>query len=148
LTRDARLNGYTRQFFAAGRHPGQFEFFAMSTIGGWAAAAPVAPLGAPAVRLLSRTDQGGKTLVRLWLDSARHAPALEAALSTGPIAAASIDGQRVPLNASDRRGELKFIRWQLPPSGIALTLTIPIGSTIRLAVHDISYGLPSIPGHT
>lgn len=29
-----------------------------------------------------------------------------------------------------------------------MTLTIPAGSPIRLAVHDISYGLPHIPGHS
>ena len=148
LTRDSSLDGYTRQFFAADKHPARFEFFAMSTVGGWAADAPIASLRAPTVRLLSRTEQGGKSLVRVWLASPRHAPALEAAVSSGPIAAASIDGQRVPLNASDRRGELKFIYWQMPPRGIPLTLTIPTGSAIKLAVHDISYGLPTIPGHT
>lgn len=119
----------------------------MSTVGGWAATAPVAPFPPPTVRLLGRTDQGGRAFVRLWLSSPRHAPALEAAISTGPISAASIDGQPVPLKASDRRGELKFIYWALPVTGIPVTLSVPAGSAVQLAVHDISYGLPNIPGH-
>ena len=147
LTRDSRLDGYTRQFFAAGRHPANFEFFAMSTVGGWGARAPVAPLPAPTVRLLSRTRHGATSVVRLWLASVRHAPALEVRVSTGPIGHASIDGQPVPLNASDRQGELKFIYWALPPQGIPLALTVPTNSTLHVALHDISYGLPSIPGH-
>jgi Peptidase family M28 len=148
LTRDSSPDGYTRQFFAPGRHPARFEFFAMSTVSGWAASAPVAPLPAPTVRLVGRTDRGGKALVRLWLASPRHAPALEAAISTGPISAASIDHQAVSLKASDRSGELKFIYWALPATGIPVTLTVPAGSAIQLTIHDISYGLPNIPGHT
>ena len=35
LTRDANPDGDTHQFFAAGRQPAQFEFFAMSTVNGW-----------------------------------------------------------------------------------------------------------------
>jgi hypothetical protein len=148
LTRDSSLDGYTRQFFAAGKRSAKFEFFAMSTVGGSAADAPVASLRGPTVRLLSRADQGGKTFVRIWLASPRHAPALEAAISAGPITAASIDGRPVPLNASDRRGELKFIYWELPARGIPVSLKIPAGSAITLDVHDISYGLPRIPGYT
>lgn len=147
LTRDSSLDGYTRQFFTAGKHPANFEFFAMSTVSGWRANAPLAPLPAPTVRLLSRTQQGATSVVRLWLASARHAPALEVHVSTGPFSQASIDGQPIRLNASDRRGELKFIYWALPPNGIPLALTVPTRSTVHLAVHDISYGLPSIPGH-
>ena len=146
-TRDASLDGYTRQFFAAGKHPANFEFFAMSTVGGWRADAPVASLPAPTVRLLSRSHQGAARVVHLWLASARHAPAVEVHVSAGPISQASIDGQPVHLNASDRRGEFKFIYWALPPTGIPLTLTVPAGSTVHLMLHDISYGLPSIPGH-
>ena len=148
LTRDSSLDGYTRQFFAAGKRPAKFEFLAMSTVSGWAANAPIAPLPAPTVTLLSRTDQGAKSTVRLRLTSPRHAPALEAAISTGPISAATIDGQPVPLKASDRRGDLKFIYWALPPTGIPLTLTIPASSPIHVAVHDLSYGLPHIPSQT
>jgi hypothetical protein len=147
LTRDASLDGYTRQFFATGRHPARFEFFAMSTVAGWAADAPTAPLLAPTVTLLGRSIRGGKSIVRIRLASARHAPALEATISTGPISAASIDGQPAPLKAADRRGELKFIYWALPPAGIPVTLTVPTGSPIRVAVHDISYGLPRFSGH-
>ena len=31
---------------------------------------------------------------------------------------------------------------------LPLTLTIPAGSPIRVSVHDISYGLPHLTGHT
>ncbi len=148
LTRDANLDGYTQQFFATGRHAAQFEFFAMSTVKGWGAVAPPVSLPAPSVKLLSRTEQDGKSVVRIQLTSRRRAPAIEATVSTGPVTAASIDGQPFPLKASDRRGELKFIYWALPPRGIPITLTVPTGSPIRLAVHDISYGLPNIPGRT
>ena len=120
----------------------------MSTVNGWGAPAPPVSLPSPTVTLLRRTEQAGKSLVRIRLASRRHAPAIEAAVSTGPITAASIDGQPVALNASDHRGELKFIYWALPPQGIPLTLTIPAGSPIRLSVHDISYGLPHISGRT
>lgn len=147
LTRDSSLDSYTRQFFAAGKHPANFEFFAMSTVSGWGANAPVAPLPAPRVRLLSRTQQGATSVVRLWLTSTRHAPALEVHVRTGPISQASIDGQPVRLNASDRRGELTFIYWALPSNGIPFALTVPARSSVHLALHDISYGLPSIPGH-
>lgn len=146
LTRDANLDGYTRQFFAAGKQPAQFEFFAMSTVSGWGAAAPAVSLPSPTVTLLSRTERGADSVLRIRLASRRRAPAIEAAIRTGPITAASIDGQPVALKASDRRGEFKFIYWALPPQGIPLTLTIPIGSPIRVSVHDISYGLPRIPG--
>ena len=148
LTRDANLDDYTRQFFAGARQPAQFEFFAMSTVKGRAAPAPLASLPPPTATLLSRTEQDGKSVVQIRLASRRHAPAIEAAVGTGPITAAAIDGQPVALKASDRRGELKFIYWALPRQGIPITLTIPAGSPIRLSVHDISYGLPRIPGHT
>ncbi len=147
VTRDARTDDYTRQFFTAGKHPANFEFFAMNAVSGWGASAPAAPLAAPTVKLLSRTLQDGRATVRIQLTSPRHAQALEAAISTGPITAASLDGQPVPLNTSDRRGELKFIYWAMPTGGIPLALTIPAGSPVRLAMHDISYGLPAIPGH-
>ena len=112
------------------------------------ATAPPVSLPSPTVTLLSRTEKGGKSVVRIRLASRRRAPAIEAAVSTGPITAASIDGQPVALKASDRRGQFKFTYWALPSAGIPVTLTVPAGSPIHLSVHDISYGLPRTPGRT
>jgi hypothetical protein len=107
------------------------------------ASAPVLPLDAPSVELVSDSTADDTRSVRLRIDSPRGAPIIEMHADPG------LEVRRARANGRDLLPVAG--RWYLDYSiyrggGIDLELDVPAGSPVRLQVTDRSYGLPEALG--
>lgn len=140
LSRDQRLDDWTRQFFPASSGQGPFQ-----------EKAPSVALAAPTVTLKSDTMNGDVRTLRLQIASARHAAyAAVVVEAQGQIVAAALDGQPFDLSvlAENQRQRLQFNYAALPDKGFDLQLSIRSTAPVKITVQDISNGLPSIRGMT
>jgi hypothetical protein len=138
LSRDQRLDDWTRQFFPTSSGPGPFQ-----------APAPTAALAAPSVTLLSDTMSGSVRTLRVQVASPRHAPyATVLVEAQGEIVAATLDGKPFDLSvfSESERHQLQFNYYGLPDKGFELQLSIKSADPVKMTVQDLTSGLPAIPG--
>ncbi len=138
LSRDKRLDEWTRQFFPTSSGSGPYQ-----------APAPTVNLAAPTVALLSNTMSGGVRTLRVQVASLRHAEhAIVLVETQGEIVAMTLNDQPFdPSVLSERtRHHLQFTYSALPDKGFELSLSITSAAPVKVTVQDASYGLPSIAG--
>ncbi|WP_187329288.1 M20/M25/M40 family metallo-hydrolase [Halomicronema hongdechloris] len=148
VSEDAQLDDWTAQFFPAQTPKTAYETFLGMRTQAFQAPAPIVPLAAPDVELLSDTVSGRDRRLHLRLTSPRQAVNLHGEIAAGGvITAATVNGQEMdlapfPLEARDH---LAFSYYNLPPDGIDLILTVQSAQPLQLTLRDTSYGPPQIP---
>ena len=149
VSTDASLDSWTSQFIAAGaRKESLAEIFPWAKQSCWEADAPAADIRAPVAQVLEDRTEGDVRTVRLRLSSPRRAPLLLFyADAAAGLSRAVLDGKSL---IDDARGiERKTLRVSFaapPPEGLELRLETRADAPLRVAVEDLSYGLPEIPG--
>jgi MFS family permease len=120
------------------------ELSPFSTVAGWRAPAPAVELAAPELTRLGSTGGGETTTLRLRLRSQRGADNLATHLrASGPIVAATVEGQRLPTTAGMRDGELELPYVGLPVDGITVALEVRGRGRVRATMRDWTQGLPA-----
>ncbi|PYT04481.1 MAG: hypothetical protein DMF65_01975, partial [Acidobacteria bacterium] len=149
VSTDAALDDWTSQFIAAGaRKSSLAEIFPWTKQSCWEADANAADIEAPVAQVLEDRTEGDVRTVRLRLSSPRRAPMLLFyADATAGLRRAVLDGKSL---IDDAQGvENKTLRVSFaapPPEGLELRLETRADAPLRIAVEDLSYGLPEIPG--
>jgi hypothetical protein len=144
---DQSVDEWTSQFFSSKTERGGLSEFIPSAYNGFMKGqAPVAPLAAPAITLVSDSAAGDARALRIRIVSARKAPLL--LISLDP----NIEVLRAAVNGIPIEGEPGG-RWTLrysavPQEGIELTLEVKRFEPLTIQAADMSYGLPEIPGFT
>jgi hypothetical protein len=122
----------------------QIELAPFATFTGWRAPAPRIVLPAPELRRIAGTTSGDTTTLRLRLRSGRGADNLAVRLrAPGVIAAATVEGRRIPVTAAMRDGELELPYVGLPREGITLVLALRGHGALRATMRDSTQGLPT-----
>src|SRR5205085_52328 len=148
---DASLDAWTSQFVAAGaRKESLAEIFPWTKQSCWEADAPAADIRAPVAQVLEDRTEGDVRTVRMRLSSPRRAPLLLFyADAAAGLSRAVLDGKSL---IDDARGiERKTLRVSFAaplPEGLELRLETRADAPLRVAVEDLSYGLPEIPGQS
>lgn len=115
----------------------------------YSATAPVVLLTRPTVRVLSDERSGTERRIRLELRSPRGAPIMEVKIEAGTLLrAASIAGQTLDLTGYTpaAKGRLWFYAFALVEYGVTVDLEIAGTGPVRIALADITNGLPDIAG--
>lgn len=150
---DRAPDEWTGQFFKDGAQRGGADGYLISPREDFlTAAAPAAPLPAPAAEVLSDSTAGGERTLRLRLRSMRQAPSIQVEVLTGvPLKEALVNNRRIeePSASPAQGGQQQAwgFEYYAPSSdGIELSLTLPAGQPVKLKVADRSFELPSGPG--
>jgi len=114
----------------------------------FAADAPHLDLAAPTFTILDSTESGGLRSYRTLLRSERGAPT--AALTFPPDSGAlsvRIEGQPLLSGSAGEKGLVRigagvYRCVTMPPAGVEVTFSLPIGKPVKVSVADESYGLP------
>jgi hypothetical protein len=148
VSTDAAPDGWTSQFFKPGA-----QKMSLAEIFPWArqscleSDAPVANLQAPDVKVLEDRTDGDVRALRLRLSSPRRAPMLLFYADAGDVSRATLEGKTVIEGAQGgQKRDLRVSFAAPPPEGLELRLETRAGTPLRLAVEDLSFGLPEIPG--
>jgi peptidase M28-like protein len=104
--------------------------------------AQAAPLPAPKLTLERDARQGDVRTMTLRLVSQRPVRLTGLTVDRAPVLAATVQGQRIPLESSPRG----FVFHAPPAGGIEITLTIRAKGGVALRVMDGSDGLSELPG--
>jgi hypothetical protein len=154
VSADASPDEWTSQFVGAGAHGGSLEaIFPWSKQPARTAEAPGVALAAPDVQVLDDRTEGNVRTLRLRLSSPRRAPVLIFyADAEADIRRANIDGKPLLNDAASagarEKNQLRVSFSAPPPAGLELLLETGAATPLRLAVEDLSYGLPEITGQT
>jgi len=145
---DEPLNNWTQEFFTEGLKKGQIGDYIPSTFNRFSSSpAPVAPLAAPEVSLVSDNTNSGVRNVRLHVTSRREAPFLSLMIeSANEVLGASVNGKQIEnsqvLKPDPNRPWL-LAYYGPPAAGIELDLQIRPSQPLKLRVMDQSFELPA-----
>jgi hypothetical protein len=148
---DPELDSWTSQFFPDDPATADYEVQAGMEITAFSAPTTAVALETAAVDVVTDATTDGVRKLTFRITSPRGAPELQAEIiAKGEILSASIDGRALDLTdyASARDGELRFGYAGIDTDGIELTLAVQSTKVVALAVTEITYGLPEIPGLT
>jgi hypothetical protein len=142
---DREPDEWTSQFLSATPETARLtEYLPMSSRKFLQSQAPIAPLTAPEIELLSDEVREGIRTLRWRVTSPRQARILQlSADSDAEILATAVNGKKIDRVQSQRWGLNYFA---LPAKGIELTLAVKPSSKFELKVADRSDGLPQITG--
>ena len=149
-TSDARLDEWTSQFIPASTP--RVEGVGRSYPGGpatFATAATVLPLPAPELHVLEDISLADVRLLRLRIISRRAAPMLRVRLeATQPLVRVSVGGQLLDFEGYEpaARGMVTFAYAAPPADGIEVVVRAPPATALRVAITDLSSGIPEVPG--
>ena len=144
---DQSVDEWTSQFFTSNTERGGLSELIPSTYNGFLKSpAPVMPLGAPTITLLSDSAANDTRALRMRIASARQAGAIFLSIdSNAEVLRASVNGKPI----EGRPGGRWMLRYfAAPQEGIELTLEIKASEPLTIRATDMSYGLPEIPGFT
>lgn len=103
--------------------------------------ATVAQLAAPNLSVLDDITMGESRVLRLWLNSPRHANGVWMLFPKAPVSDLDVNGKKV-----NRPGGVSELHYAgLPKNGIVLTMTVKARDPVEIRVVDQSEGLPEIP---
>ena len=106
--------------------------------------APVVPVPAPDMKVISDTTTNGIRSLSLHITSARQAPVITVFLDPETMVRAFVlDGKRYDDYA---KNNWRMRYFAVPAEGIELTLELEQSPNVVLRVTDQSYGLPEVPG--
>ena len=154
MSTDRTLDRWTASFIGDGAVKESLAgVFPWSRQQAWKSAAPALPLPAPLAEVGEDDTRGDVRLVRLRLESPRRAPLLLVHFDAETeVTRASIDGKTLTGADADSAGALPNpprVSFAAPPAeGIELTLQVRASRPLKLAVRDVSYELPVVPGQS
>ena len=156
VSTDAALDDWTSQFFHGGAQKSNLaSVFPWTRQPVWQSDAPAAEsLAPPSVELLEDRTEGDARTLRLRLRSPRLAPMLLFYTDADTrVRRAALDGKTLlaagDLSAGADAGAPLRVSFVAPPvEGLELTIEADAGAPFRLAVEDLSYGLPEGQGLT
>jgi hypothetical protein len=160
---DRAPDAWTRQYLTNTPKHDALEGFLPNDMAGLVATAPLLDLAAPTVVSRERADlasddsaartdgtpvsranvSDGRTL-HLVAKSAQAAAFFLTIEAADPITALAVDGQVIPVTASDRSWQAMF--YGAPDQGFAITVELAGRSSVRLTMVDQILQLPQIPG--
>lgn len=144
---DQSVDEWTSQFFTSNAERGGLSGFIPSAYGGFMKCpAPVMPLGAPTITVLSDSAANDARALRMRIASTRQAPVMFLSIdSNAEVPRATINGKPI----ESRPGGRWTLRYfAVPQEGIEVTLEIKSFEPLTIRATDMSYGLPEIPGFT
>lgn len=141
---DVHPDEWTSQFLTGATERSSALDFAGQDMSVLSAEAPVLPVPAPDVKVVSDTTADGVRALHLRIISARQAPCIIVSLDEEvKVRAFAVDGKRYDQHPRD---EWRMRYFAVPPEGIDLVLEIEQQPDIVLRVTDFSPGLPEVPG--
>jgi hypothetical protein len=150
VTSDDRLDEWTSQFIPATtpRESGVKRGYPNGPAT-FVAPASVLPLAAPDLEVLEDMSLNDMRLLRLRVVSRRAAPMLEVRVeATQPLVRVSVGGRVLDFEGYQpaRRGRVAFTYAAAPDDGVELVVRTGAPAALRIAVTDLSSGVPEIPG--
>jgi hypothetical protein len=148
---DEKPDEWTSQFLSAELKKGTItEYLPMVPRKFLKSQAPVAPLAAPNIELISDDVRDEVRTVRLRITSRRQARIIRVYIDSNEVLAAVVNGKRIGNNdtpahiESGNRWGLNY--FALPKEGIELTLEVKSSQPLQIRAVEQSDGLPEIPG--
>lgn len=148
---DQNLDEWTSQFFQGDPVRGDFDIDGGVTVSAFVAPAPVVDVESLSIELLNDTTVDDMRTLTFRLLSPRNAARLDAEITgQGEITAAAIDGRSLDLGdyALTGAGKLQFGYSGVEDSGVEVSLTLRSTAPVSIAITEMTYGLPEIPGMT
>jgi hypothetical protein len=144
---DGQTDEWTTHFIPAGSTKSALrDIFPLSEQPFLHASAPVLPLPAPQIDLLSDETRAGVRTLRLRISSPRKAPLISIYLDEASQAAsAEVNGKKLQLEGGGggRGGPWGMHYYAAPEEGIELVLSLASPGPVRIRAVDKSYGLPA-----
>lgn len=141
---DVRPDEWTSQFLSNSTERSSALDFAGQNMLVLTGEAPVLPVPAPDVKVVSDTTANGIRSLNLRIKSARQAPCIIVALNEETtVRAFVLDGKRYDQNPKDG---WRMRYFAVPPEGLELVLEMEQQPNVVMRVTDFSPGLPEIPG--
>jgi hypothetical protein len=151
-TGQARLDGWTEQFFPNGAKPATFQPW----LNGWQdraypaleAAAPLVDMSVSSVKVLSDTTSRSARQLRVHISAPEDVLNSQLVVqASGPILILAVNGSALDMNTqTPETVQINVIGRQT--DGVTLDLTVAAAGPISVTVQDRRLGVPEIPGIT
>lgn len=146
-TTDERPDEWTSQFLAGPLARDTLAaYFPFTERTYLTASAPTAPIAQPQVTVVDNKTSGDVQNLRLHINSPRKGNVLVTYFYVAPQSKVRVEGNGRQIETTPR-GNVIVVGYAGPPEGgFDLNVQLQPAQPIKLAVTDIAYGLPSIPG--